>query len=121
MKRFIGGLMVGVVLASGLTAAAQERAAWAYGVGLTSCGSWLQGSRDIMPASQATVMQIVEARDRRAWVLGFISGAGWDERARETRATDAAGIYVSMDKVCASDPTQQIMAAAKVVFSTLQN
>ncbi|HWK31083.1 MAG TPA: hypothetical protein VNR20_03265 [Terriglobales bacterium] len=124
MRKTIAGFVVGLIVATAVNAFAQNRGRWIYGVGNTSCGGWVENRRQVVALKGGTstlndkdlTMYIVQA----SWVLGFISGAGWDSvSAVTTRETDMNGIFVAVDKACAEDPTHDISDAAMKVFVDL--
>jgi hypothetical protein len=78
-----------------------------YGTGLGSCGTWTRNER-LLPNHNFQV----------SWVLGFVSGAGWE--GPQLKVTDSDAIDQFVTAYCSQHPTDQILDAAKALIKTLQ-
>lgn len=78
----------------------------AIGPGLSSCGTWTADRR----TRSAWFSEI-------AWVLGFLSGVGYEEtpRLNPLQGVDAGGVEAWLDNYCINHPLQPLVEAAKGV------
>jgi hypothetical protein len=75
------------------------------GVGTASCGTWTVDQRD--PKSWPALAD-------ESWVLGFLSGIGFESLAdNPLNGTDANGVVGWIDNYCAANPLSQIFDATK--------
>lgn len=123
MRKLVAGFIIGVLVASAADAVAQQRGRWVYGIGTESCGSWMEGRRQLTAYKAGGKFRdedFMAYISHASWVFGFISGAGWDSAGDvTTRQTDTDGIAAALDKACADDPTRDISQAAMKVFIDL--
>lgn len=79
-----------------------------FGVGTASCGRWVEAPKDSLPAEGYL-----------AWVLGFLSGAGW-AGADTIRDIDNDAIKVWMNNYCQAHPLDSIAMGAQALALELK-
>jgi hypothetical protein len=94
--------ILAVVLATGTAWATQYHA---MGIGLSSCGTWT--------ADRSA--QGIPALLDEAWVLGFLSGVGFEAFFDPLNGMDAEGVWAWVDNYCARNPISPIVDAAKAL------
>ena len=80
-----------------------------YGAGVKSCGTWLADRRE------NGVMAAVDT----AWLLGWVSAAGYYDARGNLRHTDSDAIAAWVDKFCREHPLDDISIAAAQLVETL--
>ena len=85
-----------------------------YGHGNDSCGLWTS-QRSPDPEKDEW-----PSRTSQAWVLGFVSGVGFESPLTLTK-TDTAGIRAWMDAYCAAHPLESIARASAQLIAELSN
>jgi hypothetical protein len=80
------------------------------GQGAESCGTWT--------AAHGDANQFVLAQGQDQWVVGFLSGVGWEATDDPAGYTDLGGVSAWVTNYCAAHPTYKIVnaAAAFVLF-----
>ncbi len=85
-------------------------AAMIYGAGTKSCGSWTrERSTEVMSPLRVNM---------EAWILGFLTGAGWMEQL-ELGEGDAEGKFAWIDNYCKAKPLDSIDSAAAGLVAVL--
>jgi hypothetical protein len=76
------------------------------GQGNSSCGSWTAWRRDGLSVAPGQ------------WVLGFLSGVGFDSGGDDNplQGMDADGVWAWIDSYCAAHPIDHIAAAAAAFY-----
>ena len=108
MKRFLLAAAIGAA-ACGCTNQSAGTEYKVYGYGTQSCGAWTK---------DADATKSIGAFAKEAWLLGFISGAGW--AGHSMRETDLEGLVAAMNKHCEQFPTDSIAKAAAAVATLLE-
>jgi hypothetical protein len=95
-----------LILAVGLmTGSVEAQAGHMIGLGGNSCGSWTASRR----GNAAELSQ--------QWVLGFLSGLGWEGRNDPLANMDANGVWAWIDNYCSAHPIEKIADAAGAFFT----
>jgi hypothetical protein len=81
---------------------------YVFGSGSASCGTWTGGENN----NPYTYYQ------KRSWILGFVSGAGWSNR-REYEV-DSDGVYAWIDNYCKANPLKYLNEAAEALVLELE-
>ncbi len=99
LGRFFVGLTIIVLIVLGANASAQESFIEAFGIGLSSCATWLDepGTR--------------HSGDN--WVLGFWTGMNVQANLKVGETTDARGILGEVEVRCRQRPSGALATAAK--------
>ena len=84
-----------------------------YGNGKQSCGTWVQ-NKEKDTASRVTLYD-----GQKAWVVGFVSGAGYWRSGPDLQATDVGGIVTFMDTYCQAHPLNLIATGAAALADQL--
>ena len=77
-----------------------------YGLHSVSCGSWTQERKEKINTPS------------EAWILGFISGAGW--AGRNMAYTDIDAVFGWIDHYCKENPLDNLIDAAEGIIATLE-
>src|SRR3954463_11244685 len=112
MSKFLVAALFGVACArlsgEGEQTRLQSRQ-WMYGIGETErCGAWR--------AEHANTSSTDDPRPIDAWIVGFVSGAGWSSGARPPLSVTPETILAAVDRECAQDPSAQVADAAAKAF-----
>jgi hypothetical protein len=78
------------------------------GEGVTSCNGWATGSTS-------------EHSRRMEWVLGFLSASNLSLKSELLNNTTGQGLEAIIDKYCAENPQQNLLAASVHAVSQLRN
>jgi hypothetical protein len=95
-----------LILVVGLMAGTVEaQAAHMVGLGGNSCGSWTASRR------------VTSAALSEQWILGFLSGLGWEGKNDPLVNMDAKGVWAWIDNYCSAHPIEKIADAAGAFFT----
>jgi hypothetical protein len=105
-----GALIIAVIAVVAFTAADvnARRRYTTYGVGIESCGKWLENRRN-RPVDWSMQIQ---------WVLGFVSAAGY--HGSDMKQSDYAAMASWIDNYCTANPLNDIDDATKSLIKALQ-
>lgn len=79
-----------------------------YGVGIKSCGSWLEQRKkgDFYTMAQ--------------WVMGYVTAYGYYGE-KDLREVDSGAILTFMDNYCQKEPLERIEYGAQALINALKN
>jgi len=106
-KKILAGVLcfvIGGAVANGFTT---------YGHGVSSCGYWVSNRTAVNSDDDGW-----PSRVNRAWVVGFVSGAGYTSPS-DLVEVDSSAINAYMDRYCAAHPLDRISVAASRLVDEL--
>jgi hypothetical protein len=105
-SRWLKRTLTGIMLAFVVNGSAEAQTFQLMGAGVQSCGTWTANRR--LP--DTTLYQIgIE------WVLGFLSGAGYEGSGDPMRGLDVNAVADWIDNYCQAHPPEKIADAAEAL------